>query len=215
MMKIKNKQNKTKHGDKMKKNVLALAILLLLFSGCSMKNDFNVNLPPDYTSQQFDYQLYNINVKAANDSQRTGPLELPFLPDSFLTSFQASLGTLIDNSGIFSNTSSNDIDIKVTILKNDIPFIGLDMSVETEIEYKIVDKNQEVLYRKVIASKGLATVGEKFVGVDRLMLANDRSVQNNMTLFLNDVQTRLKNPKKELAEQPVEEKTKNTHNSWR
>ena len=215
MMKIKNKQNKTKHGDKMKKNVLALAILLLLFSGCSMKNDFNVNLPPDYTSQQFDYQLYNINVKAANDSQRTGPLELPFLPDSFLTSFQASLGTLIDNSGIFSNTSSNDIDIKVTILKNDLPFIGLDMSVETEIEYKIVDKNQKVLYKKVIASKGLATVGEKFVGVDRLMLANDRSVQNNMTLFLNDVQTRLKNPKKELVEQPVEEKTKNTHNSWR
>lgn len=170
--------------------ILGLSVgTLLLFSGCSMKNDFNVILPASYKAQkQHDYKLAAINVQLASESQKTGDLDV-FDP-SYSTSFENALNKALNDTNIFKNDSDRKVQIKVVVLKNDAPAMGLDMTISAEVIYEIKDQNGKLLYSNRINSQGLATVGDKFVGVERMILANDRAIQNNIKLFLDDVQSK-------------------------
>lgn len=173
--------------------ILTGSTVILLLSGCSMKNDFNVVLPKDYKVKQLNYNLSKVNVQIASEKEKTG--ELDIFTTTFPGSFEDSLTKALNETKIFNNKSGNNIDIKVLVLKNDAPSMGFTMTVDTDVLYIIRSHAGKVIYNKTISAKGIATPSEKFSGVERMTLANDRAIQNNIKLFIDDVQASLKNSK--------------------
>jgi len=173
------------------KVVLLVSVLtVIFFSGCSMKNDFHVTLPKEYKIKQLDYVLSGTNVQLANKQKSTGDLDI--FDTEFTSKFEKSLKNVLNNSKIFSEQSDNKITIKVVILKNDAPAFGFDMDVYTDISYVIKSFSGKTIYDEVISAKGTATAGEEFAGVKRMILANNRSIKNNIKMFLDDIQIKLR-----------------------
>ncbi len=172
---------------------LSLVVALGLgFSGCSMKSNFNVMLPENYKpKQQFDYKLSNVNVQIASEKEKTGDLDIYNV--TFPTLFEDSLVKVLNETKIFNKKSGNNIDIKVLVLKKEAPAAGFTIKIDTDVLYTIRNQDGKVLYNKTISAQGIATVSDEFVGMKRIVLANDRAIQNNIKLFIEDVQATLNN----------------------
>lgn len=166
-------------------------LLAFLFSGCSMKSDFNVNLPKDYKiKQQLNYKPSYINVQIASEKEKTGDLDI--FETNFTTLFEDSLKKVFKETKIFNDDSDNNIKIKVLVLKIDGPAVGFSMTVYADVLYTIQDKNANVIYTKTISTAGVAGAGEAFMGIERYSIANNRAVQNNIKAFIDDLQEELK-----------------------
>ncbi len=175
--------------NKSKLVLIVLGLSVIFFSGCSMKNDFNVVLEDNYkVKQDFDYKLSKVNVQIASESNKTGDLDI--FTTTFPKSFKNSLIKTLNETKIFKG-NSNYIDIKVLVLKKDAPNFGFTMMVDVDVQYTIKDDAGKVIYSNIITSKGVATTSEAFAGLERVNIANNRAVQNNIKLFINDVQIQL------------------------
>ena len=68
----------------------------------------------------------------------------------------------------------------------DQPLIGFDMTVTSHIAYSLVrNATQEAVLQETIVAPYTATVGDAFLGVKRLQLANEGSVRENVRQFLD------------------------------
>lgn len=63
------------------------------------------------------------------------------------------------------------------------PMVGLDMSVTSRIQYSVTSDGR-LVFNDTVAATGTATMGDAFVGVERLRLANEKSIQENIKQFL-------------------------------
>ena len=63
------------------------------------------------------------------------------------------------------------------------PFAGLDMSVTSRIQYSVTSDGR-VVFNDAVSATGTATMGEAFAGVERLRLANEKSIQENIRQFI-------------------------------
>ncbi len=181
------------------KYAVVLILLSLLFTGC-MQHDFNVKLPQNLkVKKQQDYNLVNINTTYGHKSELTGDIDLE--SGNFLMSFKNGLFKALDESNIFSIDSVNNINISVKVIKNDAPNFGLSMTVDNEIVYQIVKENGDIIYNNKIVSRGTATPGDRFIGAERVFLANDRSIHNNIKLFIEDISLKLELLRKEKIEE--------------
>jgi len=166
--------------------ILLIAFAAILFSGCSVKNNFDVHLPK--TTYPLDYKLANVNVQIANNQQKTGDIDV--FDASFTENFQSSLLKALAETSMFDVNSNNIVSIKAMVLKKDTPMAGFTITIVVEVMYEIKNTHGNVLYHNIIHSKGVATVGDEFVGVKRGALANDRAIQNNIKLFIQDLENK-------------------------
>lgn len=83
---------------------------------------------------------------------------------------------------------------KVTASINDVqkPFMGLDMSVTMKVRYSVAEQDGKSVFDDTIAATGVATMGEAFVGADRLRMAMEKAAKANIEMFLTRLQTELK-----------------------
>ena len=173
----------------MKKMSIAIAsILIVLLSGCSVKNNFDVSFPSNFQVLQKNYKLSAVNAQLASENKKTGDLDV-FDPE-YTQKFEISLLKALKDTKLFDDTSHSSLQIKAVILQNDTPSLGLNMTVYTDILYEIKNQEGKVLYSKSIQAEGLATIGDEFVAFKRMVLANDRSVQNNIKLFIDDIKSK-------------------------
>lgn len=178
----------------MKKKILLSGLIIagVLFSGCSVKNNFDVVLPENYKAKkQFDYKLANVNVQLASENEKTGDLDI--FSTTFSSSFEQSLLKALNETKIFDGKTGENIGIKVLVLKKDAPIGGFTMEIDTDIAYTIKTHSGKVLYNKVISAQGTATVGDEFIGAKRVILANDRAIQKSIKMFIDDAQDVLQN----------------------
>lgn len=63
------------------------------------------------------------------------------------------------------------------------PMVGLDMSVTSRIQYSVTSDGR-VVFNDTVAATGTATMGDAFVGTERLRLANEKSIQENIKQFI-------------------------------
>lgn len=80
----------------------------------------------------------------------------------------------------------DDFDLKTSILKIDKPVFGAAFSVNSEIKYSIYRK-KNLLKEITVIQTGEASTSEEFVGFKRLVLAYERSIQNNIKDFLKEL----------------------------
>jgi hypothetical protein len=66
------------------------------------------------------------------------------------------------------------------------PFIGFDMTVSAKVDYRVTAKDaSELTFGQTIDSEYTASGTDTFYGVERLKLANEGAIRNNIAEFIN------------------------------
>jgi hypothetical protein len=96
----------------------------------------------------------------------------------------------------FLGKASAPYALRANLLRIDQPLIGLDFEVTSEVEYALVEvASNQVIVREVIRTPFTAGVGDAFIAIKRLRLANEGAARVNIESFLK----RLSAPKIETA----------------
>jgi len=99
--------------------------------------------------------------------------------------FVTALETTLKKLGLYEAMGPK-YEIKVKILEIKQPTWGASYSVETLVEYEVLNRiSREVAIKEIVKSEGSASFYEAFFAANRLMLATERSGRENIKAFIS------------------------------
>lgn len=81
--------------------------------------------------------------------------------------------------------------VQVSLMGLDQPAMGIDFSVTSRVRYVVRQGDREI-YNQSIEAVGKGTMSDAFVGTERLRIANEKSIQENIRLFLVDFRAKVR-----------------------
>lgn len=166
--------------------IIFIVGLLLGFSGCAQKA-----LMQNMTVKHIDKQTLDLNYQDAISIQSTnGGTETSSMGASQISNeeFKKAVIASLINAGLYSKDGKYKL--KIEIIDVDQPSFGFDMTVTMTVKYTLLNyEDKSIVFQKIIKSPYTATVSDAFVGVTRLMLANEGSAKENIYKLLKEFQT--------------------------
>jgi len=103
--------------------------------------------------------------------------------------FQSALQSSLGAAGLLASGEGR-YQLNAELESLDQPFAGFDLTVHSRVRYRLTDLtvNKPVFDRQVDADY-TATVGDAFIAVERLRLANEGSVKKNIQTFMDQLIT--------------------------
>jgi hypothetical protein len=95
---------------------------------------------------------------------------------------KAALESSLASNGYLAMSGNPRFYVDAEILNLDQPLIGLDMDVTAEVTYKISGAGAAATYP--IKTTARATFSDSPIGADRVRIANERAMQQNIKQFL-------------------------------
>ncbi|EHT9904013.1 TPA: UDP-N-acetylglucosamine acyltransferase [Klebsiella oxytoca] len=91
---------------------------------------------------------------------------------------------------IFKDNSANTVSLNVKVLAIDVPSFGMAMTTKAVARYEVINRsNGDIIYTQDIESTGTVPASYAFVGVVRARESINRAVQNNITQFLQALES--------------------------
>jgi len=171
-------------------NAFVTLLFVVFLSGCGSIPPLNFSVPNVGVSQKkIDAEMKSMTVTIARPDEKTGDLPVgmeQMVPQIWQTSLTESLNKM----AIFQDDSAKKVNVSVKILKLDVPGAGFSMTTSTAARYEIMDrKSGDLIFSQDIASSGTTPVDYAFMGVARARESINRAVQNNITQFLQALET--------------------------
>lgn len=165
--------------------LLFAGVFAVVLTGCASSAKIEGMTVNDPQAQvlQFDQSLHhNLNLAEVNGGEKTNPLWTSEIEGS---DFRAALSQSLDNAGLLSTSSAAPFALRANLLKVDQPLFGLDFEVTAEVEYTLIENaSGKVLLREKLRTPFTAGVGDSFVAVKRLRLANEGAAKENIAALL-------------------------------
>lgn len=95
---------------------------------------------------------------------------------------KAALQQSLEAAG-YMGSSGPAMTVTANMIELNQPMMGLDLSVTSRIQYQVTS-NGRVVFNDTVAATGTATMGDAFAAVERLRLANEKSIKENIKQFL-------------------------------
>lgn len=167
----------------MNKSICLLAALPLAFLfGCASpaKMENMVYRPSQQTV--YDDALKNqVGIESATGGEKTNPL---WTSEISTEAFSEAVKQSLQSEGLFSENGRYQLEI--TMLKTQQPMFGLNFTVTTTVNYILTDRaSGSVLLDEIVSAPYTATVGDAFIAVQRLRLANEGSGKENIKGLLD------------------------------
>jgi len=171
-------------------NAFAVTLLAVLLSACGSIPLLNFSVPNVGVSQKkIDAEMKSMTVTIARPDEKTGDLPVgmeQMVPQLWQTSLTESLNKM----AIFQDDASRKVNVSVKILKLEVPGAGFSMTTTTAARYEIMDrKTGDLIFSQDVSSSGVTPVDYAFMGVARARESINRAVQNNITQFLQALET--------------------------
>lgn len=168
--------------------VTLLASVFLI--GCASRPPMNFSVPNvGVSSKKIDAELKSMTVTLGRPDEKTGNLPAGMemaVPQLWQTALTEALNKMV----IFQDDAVKKVNLSVKILKVDIPSIGAGMSTQTAARYELMDrKTGDLIYAQDIQATGDVPWDYAFEGLTRMRESVNRSVQNNITQFLQALET--------------------------
>ena len=171
------------------KKVSQLVLLsgIVVITGCQ-------NMPPaDFTvqdvgmlSNRVDADLISLTVGFAPQNQQKKVEGNHVVPPLW----KEALTDALNRSLAFRDGSDARVNLSVRIVEFDLPAAGFDMKSQVEAIYEIVDRNNgDILFTQSISSKGVVPMDYAFMGAVRAVESMNRAVRNNISDFINSLET--------------------------
>ncbi len=125
------------------------------------------------------HKLYN-NISLANiaGGKETNPLLMSKVDN---TAFGEALKQSLANNSYLSDGDNGRYILNAELLALEQPIMGFSFTVDSVVEYELTDtRNNSVMFKATVKSKGTATMGDSLVGMERLRISNEFSVKNNI-----------------------------------
>ncbi len=105
--------------------------------------------------------------------------------------FRQSLEASLTQAGLFSKVlSAGKYTLTADLLKLDQPLVGLNMTVGSTVRYSLIDvATKKEVYGKTLTVSYTAKMSDAFVGTERLRLANEGAIRENIKALMNDLVT--------------------------
>jgi hypothetical protein len=164
---------------------IALLCVVASLGGCATPAQVN-SMIGVATVQLADNSPLKKSVQVDNVSggQATNPLWTSQVGSpEFMQALQQSLGI----QGIAAADGARyKLDAVLVELKQ--PIIGFDFTVTSTVRYTLRETaTNRVAFDQTITAEYTATVSDAFIGVERLRLANEGSIKNNLSKFLDQL----------------------------
>lgn len=101
--------------------------------------------------------------------------------------FQYALKSSLHQNHLYAGGPSK-YTVSAEIAALDQPIMGVDMSVSSKVRYKVTRvSDKTVVFNEVIAATYTAKFGDSLLGVERLRLANEGSIRQNIEIFISKI----------------------------
>ncbi len=173
----------------MKMRFLWLGLIALLLTGCQSVPPLNFSVPNVGVSQKkIDAELKSMTVTLARPDEQKGEIMAGMEPVAQL--WQTSLTEALNRMAVFKDDANKKISLQVKVLGLDVPSAGASFETTAIARYEIIDRsNGSIIYTQEFSSKGLVSMGYAFMGIVRARESVNRAVQNNITMFLQALET--------------------------
>ena len=186
----------------MKKNAaLALCVGLFTLGGCANQlPPLNFAAPNVGVSQhKIDAELRSLIVAIARPDEQKGDVDIMLVESagteastggSITSKWKDALEDSLNKMAIFRDDVPTKVNLSVKVLKLDVPSMGTNFETNTIARYEIMNRaNGDLIFTTDISSIGSTEMGYAFLGVIRAREAANRSVQNNISQFLQQLET--------------------------
>jgi hypothetical protein len=169
---------------------LLVIMTAIVLTGCQSVPPINFSVPNvGYSQKKIDAELKSMTVGIARADEKTGDLPAGMemlVPQLWQTSLQEAMNKM----AIFNDDASTKVNLSVKILKLNIPGGGFSFTTETAARYELLDrKTGGIIYTQDIVSKGDVPMDYALLGLTRQRESVNRAVQNNITQFLQALET--------------------------
>ncbi len=161
--------------------VAACASLMALAACASPSRPEFMTVPTTagLTASPGDVGYHSVTTVNVAGGHETNPLWTAQVSDA---DFKAALEASLTAAG-YMGTEGAPLVVTATMIDLKQPLAGFDMSVTSQIQYSVT-RGDQVIFADTVSATGTATVGQAFAAVERLRLANEKSVQENIKEFL-------------------------------
>jgi hypothetical protein len=159
------------------KTIAGVVLVALVLSGCATQGGMTV-APGTIASPIAKYRNM-VAIRSVTGGQAMNLLTMPGVPNE---PFKAALESSLAANGYLAGSGSPSFYVDAEIQNLDQPLMGLDLDVSTTVTYKVSGRGGTANYP--IVTKGTATFSDSVVAADRLRIANERAMQENIKQFL-------------------------------
>ncbi|OZG74786.1 hypothetical protein BTA51_05610 [Hahella sp. CCB-MM4] len=100
--------------------------------------------------------------------------------------FTSALRQSLHQQNLLGSEDQTKYELTANLISVDQPLLGLDMEVITLVEYSLTEKaTGKSIFKQSIQAPYTATVGDSFIAIERLRLANEGSARENISQLLN------------------------------
>jgi hypothetical protein len=163
---------------------LAAAGLLALAGCASAADPTAMAVTAQANERPFPQPLQHaMCVRDVTGGEKTNPMWVSKVDND---GFKLALNNSLGSSGLAAaDDASCHYKVDVNLLGLSQPGMGFDMTVTSHVNYKVFDTSGQPLVLETIDTPYTATVGDAFVGVERLKLANEGSIRVSIQKFFD------------------------------
>ena len=155
------------------KNILIL-LFMLCITGC-VASDPNLMTPSEVSVTNQIMGTAQINVVGSNERIITNE------------AIRSAIENAIVQNSIFSN-DSKQFRLNASVLAIENPLIGASLKAELRIRWVLYDtESSEEVFNEVISNEYIATMGDSIVALQRMKIANENVVKDNIRIALEKI----------------------------
>jgi hypothetical protein len=159
----------------------AVASLMGLAACATPSNPANMTLPasPALMARPDHPAYHSVTSVTVSGGKETNPLWTAQVSNE---AFRTALEDSLELAG-YTGTQNRPIAVSATLVSLAQPMAGFDLSVTSQVRYSVTQEGRSV-FDETVSATGTASMGEAFVGTERLRIANEKSIQENIKEFL-------------------------------
>ncbi len=169
-------------------SIAGLAATLTGLAACATpSNPANMTLPATtgVTASPGDLGYRSVTSVTVSGGQGTNPLWTSQVSNAdFKTALEASL-----TAAGYMGTEGRPLRVSASLIDLKQPLVGLDLTVTSRVRYTVTRDSQTV-FDETVAATGTATMGQSFMATERLRIANEASIRENIRAFLTRFRAR-------------------------
>ncbi|EED26927.1 conserved hypothetical protein [Vibrio sp. 16] len=165
---------------------ISVTLSAALLFGCALPAQVKNMKVDGAVNHQYDENLTNsVTIDKVSGGKWTNPLlQSEIGSDDFSTALKSSL----QSQQLLAETENSVYALSADIVEVDQPLAGLDMTVTSSIQYRLIEKSSgKVLFNELITAAFTASTDDAFDGMQRLKIANEGSAKANIAQFLSQL----------------------------
>lgn len=168
--------------------IAAAGFGVMMLAACATpSNPANMTLPATagLTASAGDVGYKSVTTVTVSGGQSTNPLWMSEVSNA---DFQTALENSLAAAG-YLGAEGPPMTVNASLIDLKQPLAGFDLTVISQVRYTVARADRTV-FDETVAATGTASMGESFLAVERLRMANERSIQENIRAFLTRFRAR-------------------------